>query len=63
MHTITKYLSCSKTEALEYFQLSDIRYDDKNAVTESFSTTSLQLYLIWTTAQTLEHKIELQRQI
>ena len=30
MHTNVKYLSCCEVEAFEYFQLSDMRYNDKN---------------------------------
>ena len=63
MHTNVEYLSCGKVEALGYFQLSDMGYDDRNVVTERVSTTVLQLYLIWTLAQILEHVIEFQRQI
>ena len=29
-----EYLSCSKVETLGYFQLSDLRYDDRNEVTK-----------------------------
>ena len=46
MHTNVEYLSWGKVEALEYFQLSDMRYNDKNVVIERVSTTVLQLYLI-----------------
>ena len=46
MHTNVEYLGCGKVEALGYFQLSDMRYDDKNVVTETASTAALQLYLI-----------------
>ena len=46
MHTNIKYLSCNKVEALGYFQLSDMRYDDRNMVNERVSKTVLQLYLI-----------------
>ena len=41
-----EYLSCGKVEALGYFQLSDMRYHDRNMVTERVSTTVLELYLI-----------------
>ena len=34
MQTNIEYLSCGKVEALGYFQLSDMRYDDRNVVTE-----------------------------
>ena len=51
-HTNVEYLSCGKVEALGYFQLLDMRYDKKNAVTERVSTTVLQLYLIWTNFRT-----------
>ena len=52
-----------QVEVLGYFQLSHTRYDDRNVVTERVSTTVLQLYLIWTPAQILEHVIEFQRWI
>ena len=54
MHTNVKYLSCVEVEASGHFQLSDMRYDDRNVVTERVSTTVLQLYLIWTPAQILD---------
>ena len=41
-----EYLSCREVKALGCFQLSDIRYDDRNLVTKRVSTTVLQLYLI-----------------
>ena len=41
-----QYLSCNKVEALGYFQLPDMRYNDRNMVTERVSTIALQLYLI-----------------
>ena len=52
-----------KVEALRYFQLSDMRYNDRNTFTERVSITVLQLCLIWTPAQILEHIIEFQRWI
>ena len=58
MHANVEYLNWSETEALRNFQLWDMRYDDKNVVTERVSTTVLQLYLIWTPSQILEHVIE-----
>ena len=61
MHINVEYLSCGEVEVLGYFQLSDMRYDDRNVVTERVSTTVLQLYLIWILAQILEHVIEIQR--
>ena len=63
MHTNIEYLSCGEVVALGYLQLSDMRYDDRNVVTERVSLAVLQLYLIWTCAQILEHIIEFQRQI
>ena len=63
MHTNVEYLSCGEVEAFGHFQLSYIRYDDRNVVTERVSTTVLQLYLIRTPAQILEHVIEFQRRI
>ena len=46
MDTNIECLSCSKVETFGYFQLSDMRYNDRKAVTKRFSTTFLQLYLI-----------------
>ena len=46
MYTNVEYLSCREVETLRYFQLSNMRYDDKNMVTERVNTTVLQLYLI-----------------
>ena len=46
MHTNVENLSWGEVEALGYFQLSDMRYDDTNVVTERVSTTVLQLCLI-----------------
>ena len=39
MHTNVEYLSCCKVEALGRFQLSDMRYDYQNVVTERANTT------------------------
>ena len=58
MYTNIEYLSRGEAEASGFFQLSDMRYDDRNMVTGRVSTTVLQLYLIWTPAQILEHDIE-----
>ena len=55
MDTNIEYLSCSKVGALGYFQLSDMRYNNRNVVTEKVSTTVLELYLIWAPAQILEY--------
>ena len=41
MHKNVEYLSSSKVEALEYFQLLDMRYDDRNVVTKRVSTIVL----------------------
>ena len=57
MHANVEYLSCGEVEVLGYFQLSDIIYNDRNVVTKIVNTTVLQLYLIWTPAQILEHVI------
>ena len=54
MHTNVEYLTYGEVEALGYFQLSDMRYDDRSVVTGRVSTTFLQLYLILTPAQILE---------
>ena len=37
---------CDESEVFGYFQLSDMRYDDRHAVTKRVSTTALQFYLI-----------------
>ena len=57
MHTNVEYLSCGEVEALGYFQLLEMRYNDRNVVTARVSTTVVQLYLIWTPAQILEQII------
>ena len=57
MHTNVENLSCGEVEAFGYFQLLDMKYDERNVVTEWVSTTVLQLYLIWTPAHILEHLI------
>ena len=46
MHTNVEYLSCGEVEAWGYFHLLDMRYDDRNVVSERVSTTVLKLYLI-----------------
>ena len=58
-------LCCHEVEAVEYFELLGMRYVNMNAVTQSLKlqTAVLQLYIIWTTAQFLEHVIVFQRQI
>ena len=58
MHGNVEYLIYDKIKALGYFQLSDLRYDDRNMVAERYSATVLQIYLTWTPAQILEHVIE-----
>ena len=45
IHKNDDYLSYGEVEALGYFQLSDMVYDDRNVITERV-TTFLQLYLI-----------------
>ena len=57
MHTNVEYLSCGEVEALGYFQLLEMRYNDRNVVTARVSTTVVQLYLIWAPAQILEQII------
>ena len=56
--TNTECSSCGEVEDLGYFQLLDMRYGDGNVVTKKVSTTVLQLYLVWTPGQILEHVIE-----
>ena len=46
MDTNGECLSCGELETLGYFQLLDMRYDDKNVVTKRVSKTTLQIYLI-----------------
>ena len=45
MHTNVEGLSCREIEAMEYFHLLDMRYDNKNAVTKNVSPT-VQLFSI-----------------
>ena len=47
---------------VEDFQLSDMRYDDRNVVTKRVTTTAPQIYLIWAPEKILEHVVEWQRQ-
>ena len=44
------------------FQLSDMRYDDRDVVTKGVTTTARQFYLIWAPEKILEHVVEIQRQ-
>ena len=46
IHKNVTYLSCGEVEALGCFQLLDMRYGDRNMVTERVGITVLQLYLI-----------------
>ena len=46
MDTIVACFSCGDIEILGYFQLSDMRCVDRNAVTKRVTKTALQLYLI-----------------
>ena len=41
MQTNVEYLSWGEVEAVGYFQLSDMRYDGRNVVTERVTTTIL----------------------
>ena len=43
MDTNVECLICGEVEALGYFQIMDMRYDDRNAVAERVSTAVLQL--------------------
>ena len=63
IYTNIKYLSYSEVEALGYSQLSDMKYDERNVVTKTVSTTVLELYLIWIPAHILEQVIEFQGRI
>ena len=46
MDIAVECLSCGEVEALGYFQLLDMRYVDKNVVTERVSAIVLQFFLI-----------------
>ena len=46
MHINVECLNYHDSEALRYFQLFNMRYNDRNAVTEEVSTTVLQLYSV-----------------
>ena len=61
MDTNVECMSFGEFEALGYFQLLDMRYNDRNAVTERVGETAMQFYLIWTPAQILEHVTEFLR--
>ena len=63
MDTNIKCLSCGEVETLGYSPSLDMRYDDRNEVTERVSITVLQLYFIRIPAQILEHVTEFQRRI
>ena len=63
MHTSVECLSCDEIEALGHFQLSDMRYENRNVVTERVIATVLKFQLIWTPAQILEQVIVSQRWI
>ena len=39
METNIECLSCGEVEDLGYFQLSDMRYNNRNAITERANTT------------------------
>ena len=40
MHTNVEYLSCGEVQALGYFQLSDMRCDDRNVVMKELTQQS-----------------------
>ena len=46
MYTNVEYLVCNEVEALWYFQILVMRYNDRNVVTERVGTIVLKLYLI-----------------
>ena len=46
IHTNVGYLNWGEVEALRYFQLLDMRYDDWNVVIKRVSTAVPQLHLI-----------------
>ena len=46
MYNKVEYLSCGEVEALRFFQIPDMRYNDRNVLTEKARKTVLQLYLI-----------------
>ena len=43
MPTNVEYLRCGEVEALRYFQLSDMRYNDGNVAAEKVTSTLLNL--------------------
>ena len=54
-------LSCGKVEALGYFEISHMKYNDTKVVTKRVSTLVLEIYFIRTVVQILEHDIGFQR--
>ena len=54
-------LSCGKVEALGYFEISHMKYNDTKVVTKRVSTLVLEIYFIRTVVQILEHVIGFQR--
>ena len=44
MHTSVECLSCDEVEALGHFQLSDMRYENRNVVTERVIATVLKFH-------------------
>ena len=56
-----EYLSCGKVEALGYFEISHMKYNDRKVVTKRVGTSVLKIYFIWTVVEILEHVIGFQR--
>ena len=54
-------LSCGKVEALGYFEILHMKYNDTKVVTKRVSTLVLEIYFIRTVVQILEHDIGFQR--
>ena len=63
MDTNIKCLSCNEIETLRCSPLLDMRYDDRNEVTERVITSVLQLCLIRISAQIIELVTAFQRRI
>ena len=57
MHINVEFLSWGEVEALGYFQLSDMKYDNRNMVTERVSATQPAITCSKLTIETLEQGV------
>ena len=46
MQMNVEYLSCGKVEALGYFEISHMKYNDRKVVTKRVGTSVLKIYFI-----------------